>query len=256
MKNIIFNKNTIIIVLLIIVVILAKCSSDNNSELKRQKIISENNMEVLNDSIKKIRTSTGHLISEKGVLISDIKNLNSLNEDLYNKYTEIKKEIDDAEPSFIVQYKNKIIHDTVYLHNELLFINDSTIQLVFRKDTIYSKNNSRHLEGIVYAKLKSDTSRYNKLLIDDVIISRDEMNIEASLILGMKDDKLKVWLESKYPGFNNNDINSVILDPNIHPELRTIQNNRLSFGIVLGVGVNTNLSIQPFIGVGYQYRLF
>lgn len=262
----IFNKeistNHIIIAVLIgVILLLAKCNSDVNSKYKAEQIINQNNIEVLNDSVKTYRTKNGSLISERGVLIAEKDDLKSLNKDLYDKVNELEKSIPDMEPQVVIEYRTKIVHDTVYLNSDIVAINDSTQKITFNKDTTYVGNNYRNLAGAIWVHLKADsTNIYNKVELGDVLITKDEMNIEATLVLGYKgegkDKVLKVWLETKYPGFQADEIEAVTLDPMIHPELRKLNNKRHSIGPMIGIGIGQNFQFQPVIGIGYQYSLF
>ncbi len=250
------NKNHIIITLLIgIIILLAKCNSDVNSNFKKQEIITKNNISVLKDSVKKYKTSNGNFISERGILIADKKELKDLNRDLYDNINRLEKEL-NAKPKVVISYKTKIIHDTVYLNNEREFINDSTVLVSFYKDTSYNKNNSRNLEGEILIELIKDSTDFNDIVINHVKITKDDIKIDGNLILGMKDGELKVWFESSYPGLDVDEIEAVTLDPDIHDELKKLNNKRWSVGPYVGIGVGENLKISPSIGIGIQFKLF
>ena len=235
--------------------ILAKCNNDSSNQLEAQTIISKNNIEVLNDSMKTYRSKQGSLITEKGVLIASKEELKDINTNLYETIDDLSKEIKNAKPIVITKYKTKFVHDTIFVESELISINDSTYNIKFSKDTTYNENNSRHIAGLVTIDLLSDSSRFNKIKASSVQISKDEMHVDATLILGMKDDMLKVWIESKYPGFRVKDIEAVTLDPKIHPELRKLNNKKFSVGPYIGIGIGQNFTFQPSIGFGIQYTL-
>tara|TARA_R110000796_G_scaffold44977_2_gene109241 strand:- start:475 stop:1245 length:771 start_codon:yes stop_codon:yes gene_type:complete len=251
------NKNTLIYILLVgIILLLAKCNSDANSNLDAQTIISQNNIEVLNDSIKTIKFNNGTLISERGVLITSKEDLKELNKDLYEDIKDLEKTIPNMKPTVVVKYITKIEHDTTYIKSNIVALNDSTYRLKFNKDTTYNENNSRHLEGSITINILKDSSKFDSLDVSKVTISKDIMNMDATLALGMKDGKLKVWLKTEYPGFQADEIDAVTLDPNIHPELRKLNNKKFSIGPYVGFGIGQNLSISPSIGIGVQYSLF
>jgi hypothetical protein len=250
------NNNLIIAVLIGVILLLAKCNSDNKAEYKAQSIISQNNIEVLNDSINTFKTKNGSLINERGILIASKKELKTLNSELYKTVNDLEKEIDGIEPTIVIDYQTSVVHDTVFLNSNLLVLNDSTYEVNFNKDTIYNENNSRKIAGSITIKLLSDTSQFNTVEISEVKLTKDEINMDASLVIGMKDDKLKVWLSTKYPGFQADQIEAVTLDPNIHPELRKLNNKKFSVGPYVGFGIGQNFSISPSIGIGIQYGLF
>lgn len=249
------TKNLFIGVLLIIILFLAKCSGDINDKYKAQQIISKNNIGVLTDSIKTYKSKNGTLISERGVLIADKKELKELNIGLYEKVEDLEKSIPNMKPQVVIDYQTIIKHDTVYLNTSLVSNNDSTYTITFTKDTTYSEGNSRELSGSISINLEADTSKFNNVVVGEVELSKDITHMNATLVLGNKDGQLKVWMESEYPGFEPSEIDAVTLDPKIHPELRKLDKKRFSVGPYIGLGLGENLSIKPSIGVGVQYNL-
>jgi len=248
--------NTVIIGVLIgIILLLVKCNGDKISKLKQQNLKQQNNIEVLNDSVKSYYTKNGNLIHERGVLISNKKELKELNNELYEEVKELEKTIPNSNQQLVVKYITKIQSDTVYVNSNILMLNDSTYVVNFKKDTVFSKNNSRHLEGSLTIDLFNDTTKFKKLNVSKVKITKDIINMDASLVLGMMDKKLKVWLKTDYPGFEASQIDAVVLDPNIHPELRKLNKKKFSVGPHVGIGIGENLSISPTIGIGIQYSL-
>ena len=136
-------------------------------------------------------------------------------------------------------------------------INDSSYIVNFKKDTVYDENNSRTLEGEISIGLLVDSiSKYNNVKVSNVKLTKDIIDMNATLVLGTKDKELKVWLESKYPGFEASKIEAVTLDPSIHPELKKLNNKRYSVGPYIGLGIGQNLSILPTFGIGIQYSIF
>ena len=251
------NNNLIITVLIVVIMLLAKCNHDSNNEYKKLELISQNNIEVLNDSINNYRTVNGSLIQERGVLIATEKELKDLNMELFQVVDDLKKELPNkSKPQLVIKTVTELIHDTTYLDASLLTTNDSSHTVNFSKDTTYSENNYRKLAGTIDFNLISDScSVYNSVKLGDVKITKDEMKMDATLVLGTKDDKLKVWLKSDYPGFNAESIDAVTLDPDIHPELRKLNNKKFSVGPYIGIGVGQNFTLTPSIGVGFQYNL-
>jgi len=254
------NSNIIIVILIVIILVLAKCSGDRINKLESENIIEKNNIEVLNDSIHNYKNSKGELIQERGVLIADKKSLKSLNKELYDKVVDLENSISNMKPMVVVKYKTKIQTDTIYLNSSLVELNDSTYIIHFNKDTVYNKNNSRQLEGSLTLELSKDSSTFNKIKVNNINLSKDIINMDATLVLGMKDGKLKVWLQTDYPGFAADKIDAVTLDPNIHPELRKLNNRkRFSVGPYIGISAgfsNQKIIISPNIGIGIQYSLF
>lgn len=252
------STNTFIIALLVgVIILLVKCNSDSRKDLKAQIIISQNNIQVLNDSVKYLEGKNGEFIAERGVLIADKKSLKELNSELYDKVNGLEKSIPNLKPKVVIDYKTKIEHDTIYISSDLKTVNDSSYIVNFKKDTIYDENNSRSLAGEISIGLLADSiSKFNNIEISDVKLTKDIVNMNATLVLGTKDKNLKVWLESNYPGFEASKIEAVTLDPSIHPELKKLNNKKYSIGPYVGLGIGQNLSLTPSFGIGIQYSIF
>lgn len=242
--------------LILAILILVKCNSDTSKTYKKQQLTSQNNIETLNDSLYQFKAKNGSLITQSRILISDKKDLKSLNKELYKTVRELEKDIQNIKPQVVIKWKTRIVHDTTYINPKTLYLNDSTFVLTFRKDTLYDEFNSRFIEGNFTINLIDSNSKYNKLRVSDIAITKDETNITASLVLGMKDDKLSVFLKSDYPGFDIDKVDAVILDEDIHPELRKLNNKKnISIGPYFGLGLGKDFNIQPSIGLGVQYNL-
>jgi hypothetical protein len=253
-KNVNIYYISLIGLLVIIILFLSKCSKDKIHKLEHDNFILQNNIEVVKDSVLKYKTKNGYLVSERGVLIATKNNLSELSEQLSETVNNLQKEL-KVKPTFVVDYKTKIVHDTIYLDSKLNQINDSLLIVLFKKDTIYDVDNSRKLQGEIHLKLNSSDTKYNIVSIQKTVLTRDEINLQASLVLGLKDKKLKVWVVSKYPGFDTERIDAVILDPKIHPELRKLNKEKFSIGPFVGIGLNSNLRVTPVVGIGLQYKL-
>jgi len=251
------SSKLIITVLIGIILLLAKCNSDKISEIQAQFITSQNNISVLQDSIITYTTKNGSLISERGILIAEKEELKTLNAGLYEVVNNLEKSIPNMKPIVVVEYITSIETDTVYLKSDLVAINDSTYNVKFGKDTIYDENNSRQITGEVTINLKSDSTEFNQVQVGNVSLTKDKVNITASLVIGERDGDLKVWLETKYPGFSTDEIEAVTLDPDIHPELKKLKNTKkFSVGPYIGFGLGENFSISPSVGIGVQYSIF
>lgn len=242
----------IIGVLIAIILVLSKC----NTDLKSENFIANNNIEVVQDSLTTIENKYGDVYAERGVLITDLKGLKDLNEDLYDEVKKAKKGT-NIKPQVVIKYETKVVHDTIDLSTNTISLNDSLYKLDFAYDTTYTGSNSRSIAGNLFIALQqNDSLKYNNLLSKSFQITKDEMNIDATLILGQKEGDLKVWLKSDYPGFNTDAIEAVTLDPKVHPELRKINDKKFSVGPYVGIGVGEGLKLSPSIGVGVQYSIF
>lgn len=250
------TKNIIIGILILLIVILVKCNRESKNEYQVQNIINQNNIEVISDSLKTYKTKNGTLINERGLLISKKEELKNLNYGLYQTVKDLENQIKNIKPQIVIRYKYKIKTDTLYLNSRITALNDSTYEINFDKDTIYSENNSRHLAGSIIVRLMPDGTYYNDVQISKVKLTKDIINMDAKLVVGMKDDKLKVWLSTDYPGFDATSIDAVTLDENVHPQIRKLNNKKkFTVGPYIGFGLSKNLELSPSIGFGIQYSI-
>lgn len=249
------NKNIpyfIIVALVAIIIIMSKC----NTDLKQESFIANNNLKVSNDSLVIIKNKYGQEIAERGILISDMKGLKELNYELYKEVEELKKGTGNK-PKIIIKTETKIVHDTVFVNTSITALNDSLYEIDFAYDTTYSGSNSRTIEGVATIGLVYlDSSKYNLVKSNKFKITKDQMNIDATLAIGEKDGQLKVWLKSDYPGFSTESIEAVTLDPEIHPELRDLNKKSFTIGPYIGIGIGQNFTLSPSIGVGVQWAIF
>lgn len=242
----------IIGVLIIIIAVMSKC----NSDLKEESFIAQNNLKVSNDSLIVIKNKYGQEITERGVLISDMKGLKELNKKLYDEVKKLEKGT-GIKTQVLIKTETKIVHDTTYLQSDITALNDSLYEIDFSYDTTYTGTNSRAIKGIATIGLVHlDSSKYNLVKQSSFKLTKDEMNIDATLAIGQKDGELKVWLESDYPGFSTESVDAVTLDPEIHPELRQLNNKKFTVGPYLGIGIGQNFTLSPSIGVGVQWAVF
>lgn len=244
-----------IAILVIVIIFLQKCQSGATQEA----YILKNNLAVSQDSVTHYKTKQGTLVYEKGVLISTSKSLSELNYSLQQEVKQLKKDI-DAEPTIIIKEEIVIIHDTVLVENVTTrWLNDSTFNVVFSHDTIYDTiGNSRSIAGSLVSEIrKLDSNKYS-VNVTEFMLTEDEMVMHSTLAIGETEDKkLKVYVTSKYPNFNAKSIDAIILDPNIHPELRKLSNNKkFTVGPYIGIGIGQNFTFTPSFGIGLQYSLF
>ena len=80
-----------IIVALIAIWLINTCS--NNKDLKRDKIINEQNIAALNDSIKMEKKKNGEIKASITSYVSSLDELKKLNRDLYNDVKQQKNDI-------------------------------------------------------------------------------------------------------------------------------------------------------------------
>lgn len=244
------------IVTIVILLSFVTCGRLKNSELKKENLISINNSNILKDSLIKYKTKSQSLINEKGVLISDMNTLKSINNDLYKDIKKLQKNIPHkVKPIVAVSVESKISNKLDSTKTTLSVLNDSSYTIEFKKDTSFGNNNARRLYGNLSVNIYNDNTNIPRLNVGKVYIEKDEIDLSASLLLGLKDGELKVWLTSDYPGFDASKIDAVTLDPDIHPELKKLNNKRHSIGFSAILGFTPEMKVVPVVGFGYHFSI-
>lgn len=242
----IISKRTIFIILLLFVIAVMYMTNKRNSNKLH---IAQNNLEVINDSLKTIQLSNGKVLYERGVLISTLEDLKKINNRLANDISKIK----EVKPKKFIQSKVDIKTKDITLNTSIVETSDSTYTIKFEHDTIYNEDNGRTIRGFVY--INYNDGREEKLLIKDFKITEDILKIKSNLVLGERDGRIKVWLNSDFPGFTVKDIDAVILDTKNYPILKKLNNKRFNVGPYIGLQLNRETIVSPSIGIGLQYSL-
>ena len=243
------QRDIIYIGIVIFLLFLLKCSHDSNKNLEADIVLKNYNLEAMKDSTETIKLKNGELSTQKMSLVTDLKDLERYNDSLSDRVKYLKKEL-DVKPISYIRYKTRIIHDTVEVNNSVTKVDSNKFLVNFNNDTIYSPGNERHLSGKLYVTVDSA-----KIEIGEFTIDKDEMVIDAEIVFSEKDGQIVVNVISSHPGFNAEQIESVILDPKLHPELKKLNNKRFILGPYIGLGFGLDGTIKPQVGVGLTYKI-
>ena len=243
------KRDIIYIGIVIILLFLLKCSSDSNKNLEADLVLNNYNLGVMKDSAQVATLKYGEVSTQKTSLVSDLEDLEKYNDSLANRVKYLKKEL-DVKPITYVNYKTRIIHDTTYLDSKVTQIDSNKFKVDFNNDTIYNEGNARYFSGKLYVTVDGD-----KIEVGDFTIDRDEMIIDAEIVFSEKDGQIVVNVISSHPGFNAEQIESVVLDPKLHPELKKLNNKRFILGPYVGLGFGLDGTIKPQVGIGLTYKI-
>ena len=242
----IISKRTIFIILLLFVIAVMYMTNKRNSNKLH---VAQNNIEVVTDSLKKVELSNGEIVYERGVLISNLKDLRKINEELAQEVSKFK----ELKPKKFIRSKVSIKTDTIKLNTNVIKLTDSTYTIRFEHDTIYNPGNGRTIRGYVY--INYNNGKEEQILVKDFKITEDILKLKSNLVLGERDGRIKVWLNSDFPGFTVEDIDAVILDTKNYPILKKLNNKRFNVGPYIGLQLNRETFVSPSIGIGLQYSL-
>jgi len=234
---------------IIILLLMLKCTGDNNAKLDAELYLKNYNITVLKDTIKTVKTKNGELVSTKASLVTTIEDLEIYNDTLFDRVNYLEDEL-EARPVIYINKGVKIVHDTVYVDNYITKLNDSTYVVLFSNDTIYSEGNGRYLSGQVQIVAKDSSIKVQEFRID-----KDELFFNAEIVISEKNDTLIASVVSEHPGFKLNNIEPVVLNPEMHPKYNKLNSKKFTVGPYIGLGVGSDLRLSPQIGIGLSYKI-
>ena len=252
LKDTKIQRNLLIGLVIILILLMRSCSTPESDVTSLRQ-----NVRALNDSIRTYKDRNGQLVFQKGALISDIKGLKDLNEDLYKEIKNLKDN-----PVVIIKTKIKIVHDTVFVpvyvgkpvHNL-----DGSISrdLKWSYEKEFSKGNYHKLAGDCIATI--DTAK--NLSVSPMHITTDELGLSLTTGLVENGDYLEIFVKSPYPGFTPTSINGSLIDPTKSDVIKKyFPPKKWAIGVFGGYGVyfdpmNVRVGSGLQIGLGLQYNI-
>ena len=255
------QRNILLLFLIILFIIFSfkNCNKENNISINDIIDIYEQNIEALQDSIYIYKTKNKNLLYEKSILIIQKQNLKKYNQKLYNEIKYLKNN-----PIIITKQEIKIIRDTVYIFPQIdssnIVFENNILLIPFKwKDSVYYGNkNYRILEGKYIIEIDTNMNIKTK----DFIINKDEIGI--SFITGIaetKDDRVKIFIKSEFPGFKVTSIEGALFDPRNSKIIKKFfPQKRWGLSIYSGYGFYFDIQKMKFgralqIGIGINYNI-
>jgi hypothetical protein len=201
-KNI---KRTLIIAIIIMALfMLRSCqgSAELKAELKKQKLVAENNYDALNGQVKTLKTKNGELEYTKTILYTDAEQLKKLNGKLAG---ELEKE--KGKVKVIVDVQTKVELVPVSVPNTLIKYGAGLYGLKFNS-TYRDSGLVSEVEGISKFKIDSLT---NKLFADSTKILKNNFTVDIVYGMRERDDKIEIFARSKSPLVSFNEINGAYI---------------------------------------------
>jgi type II secretory pathway pseudopilin PulG len=249
LKNIIdfINKysSLLLIIGIIILILLLSVQCNRKKQLKQQQIKDKQNISALNDSITTEKLKNGALQISINGFVATQKELKSLNADLYNQVK--------AQKGNVLSLSNvilKLTQDTVQLRkylNQALSQSNQTIPIGNNKYSFlwtlkftYDVDNFDLFQGKTNVDLSNPL---NPKQINTELFSRITQ-INLSFGQKIEDNKLRIFVESKYPGFTVESLKGVLIDPNESPYIRKLMKKKHWFnGWQIGFGITPGLNL-------------
>jgi hypothetical protein len=243
-----FLKSKLFLISIIIVLIsfgAVQCSKIRS--LQREKLISEQNASALNESLKFEKLKNGNLVVSISGYIATEKELKTLNKDLWEKIKGQSGEIISLNHSIV-----QLSQDTTILKyylvekdkliEKILQIDSNTYAAPWTLTYKYDSTNYDVFTGKTYVGVINK----NPLELEHVNTELVKRLTQIDLVWGQKieDKKLRVYIESKYPGFNVTQMQGVLLDPTSNDYLKKLIKQRHWFtGFAIGVGVTPGYDV-------------
>ena len=230
-----------VLIALLSSLLLFTCQSNKN--LKNEIKIRNNNILVLQDSVKSNKLKNGELQFSISQYVAKIKDIEKLNKDLYDKVCIQNDKVNNLSTALI-----KLQQDSSFLANqlntaesklnEIIKINDSTFISKWSSTFTYDDKNYDKISGVSTIKLLS---------IDPINISEHtqitDKETQIDITFGQKlvGNQIHVFIQSAYPGFSAESLKGVYIDGNAFPT-----NNRKKHWF-------NGWSIGPSINISYDF---
>jgi hypothetical protein len=241
------NLTLVLLIYGVVFTILFFIQLTSKQKLKTELKNELQNTEALSDSIEIYKNKSNETVFQKSVLIADKKRLEELNKELYSELKKEKAKVIFLS-SALVNIKST---DTVIINSEVIKYPNGNYGIEIKYDTTYNLSSKRVFIGESKFYINEDGC----VIPLNTEIYRDEIYVK--IITGLKidkDNKIKIFVRSDFPGFNVTQLEGDIVDPNALKGF--VNKNKWSVGPNISVGIGANLKPSIFVGIGVQYNLF
>jgi len=232
-------------ILLLLMISAYQCKRIN--DLKNKQVISNQNITALNDSIKYEKTKNGSIQASIASFIATEKELKDLNKNLADQVKEQSGTIVSLNESLV-----KLSQDTDVLRKylvekeskieELLKIDDHTYAAPWILTYRYDSLDYDIFEGKTYIGVTNK----DPLELVHANTELTKRTTQIDLIWGQKveNDKLRVFIQSKYPGFTVAQLSGVLIDPSSDPFFKDLYKKKHWFsGFSVGIGATGGFNV-------------
>ena len=238
-------------------------SCGNSKELRRQAEISNQNISALTDSIKIVKNKNGDLSASIDGYISNQKDLLNLNNSLSIAVNKEKGKVLSLNKTILTlkQDKEMLEKYSDSLKNIIgtpIDVGGGNFNIPWTLNYTYDSINSDKFEGITKIKLTPT----NIFHLNTKMISRVST---IGLTFGQKieDDKLRIFVNSNYPGLTPTSLEGVLIDPNTNPYMKKLMKKKMFLPNVWSVGAGGTIGYdflhnQPALvfGINVSYSLY
>jgi len=234
-----------IVVIGLIIYMLIQHSRIN--EFQRKEAISNQNQIALTDSLKNERLKSGALQTSIAGYVSTEKDLKNLNKDLYAKVKEQSGKVISLNNAVIqlIQDTNtlrKYLVEKDKIIGELVKVDSNTFVAEWTLPFKYDLTNFDIFTGKTTIKIL----KKNPLILKHVDTELTKRVTQIDITWGQKveKDKLRIFIQSKYPGFTVEQLSGVLIDPSSNPFFKDLMKKKHWFqGFSIGLGTAAGFNV-------------
>jgi hypothetical protein len=221
---------------------------------------SEQNISALNDTITIVKKKNGALNFSIDGFVATTKELKTLNKSLYDQVKDQSGKVLSLNNAVITLTQDKTelqkyIDVLKSNTNQVNQLNDSTYLVPWTLAYKYDQDNSDLFVGQTLMRLNVKNKLKLQQLNSELI--KRETNIGLTFGQKVEDGKLRVFVESKYPGFDVSKMQGYLIDPNSDPIVKKLlkkkhwfQGFQVGFGFTPGWNITTGsfgMTVGPTI---------
>lgn len=260
---VIINNKTFLLVVVGIFMFFLFRSCGDGRELKREAKIKDQNISALTDTITIVKNKNGGLNASIDGYIASEKNLVDLNNGLANDVKKEKGKVVTLSKVVLTLTQNKEMLEKYAdsLQNvtgEPIELGGGDYDIPWTLNFTYDSINFDRFEG----RTKVNLGPMMLTHLNTQMISRTS---SIGLTFGQKveDGKLRIFVNSNYPGLSPSSLEGVLIDPSTNMYLKKLMKKRMFLPNVWSVGVGGTVGYdfihkQPALvfGVNVSYSLY
>ena len=244
--GIIFNSKVTYLIITFVFILLYLKSCKDEHDLKVQNTIQTQNIIAQNDTIKIIKQKNGEIESSIASYVATDKDLKNLNKNLYDLVkNESGQIVSLGNIVFRLQQDSSVLKkhaDSLnYVLQNPVDIGHNQYAINWELKYNYDAKNYDALYGTTKVGLLN-----NSLSNLGTYLTNRETSIDLTFGEKVESGKLRVFAETKYPGFTTESLSGVLIDPNSDPYIKSLMKKKKLFPNTWSVGI----SITPGFNLG------
>lgn len=258
-----FIKSKVFIALVIIgLITISAVQCSRIQELKRKIDISEQNDAAQKDSIKYEKQKNKELQASIAIYIASEKELKELNKELWEKLQHQNGKVLDLTNAIIVLKQDsatlaKALVEKDKIIEKLKKIDDNTYTAGWTLPFKYDSTNFTVLKGRTYVAVTNKDPL--ELAHVDTELLQNLTQIDLTFGHKKEDGKIRVFVQTAYPGFTVSSLQGVLIDPSEYSDLAKKKHWFQGFGIGPQATMGFNVTTGKYglvLGAGIHYTIY